>query len=61
MLRTGRYIAPNDGRTASMKEGQLLTPEQLDRIARMLENGMKNVGDITKSEILQIRASINAL
>lgn len=61
MLRTGRYIAPNDGRKASMKEGQLLTPEQLDRIARMLENGMKNVGDITKSEILQIRASINAL
>lgn len=61
MLRTGRYIAPTDGRTATMKEGQLLTKAQLDNISRMLENGMKNVNNITKSEIQQIRASINAL
>lgn len=61
MLRTGRYIAPTDGRTATMKEGQLLTQSQLDNISRMLENGMKNVNNITKSEIQQIRASINAL
>lgn len=61
MLRTGRYIAPTDGRKATMKEGQLLTKSQLDNISRMLENGMKNVNNITKSEILQIRASINAL
>ena len=61
MLRTGRYIAPTDGRKATMKEGQLLTKSQLDNISRMLENGMKNVNNITKSEIQQIRASINAL
>lgn len=61
MLRTGRYIAPTDGRKATMKEGQLLTQSQLDNISRMLENGMKNVNNITKSEIQQIRASINAL
>ena len=61
MLRTGRYIAPTDGRRATMKEGQLLTQAQLDKISRMLENGMKNVNNITKSEIQQIRASINAL
>ena len=61
MLRTGRYIAPTDGRKATMKEGQLLTQSQLDKISRMLENGMKNVNNITKSEIQQIRASINAL
>ena len=61
MLRTGRYIAPTDGRKATMKEGQLLTKAQLDNISRMLENGMKNVNNITKSEIQQIRASINAL
>ena len=61
MLRTGRYIAPTDGRKATMKEGQLLTQSQLDNISRMLENGMKNVNNITKSEIQQIRTSINAL
>ena len=61
MLRTGRYIAPTDGRKATMKEGQLLTKAQLDNISRMLENGMKNVNIITKSEIQQIRTSINAL
>ena len=61
MLRTGRYIAPTDGRKATMKEGQLLTKAQLDNISRMLENGMKNVNNITKSEIQQIRTSINAL
>ena len=61
MLRTGRYIAPTDGRKATMKEGQLLTQSQLNNISRMLENGMKNVNNITKSEIQQIRASINAL
>ena len=61
MLRTGRYIAPTDGRKATMKEGQLLTKSQLDNISRMLENGMKSVNNITKSEIQQIRTSINAL
>lgn len=61
MLRTGRYIAPTDGRKATMKEGQLLTQTQLETVSRMLENGMKNVNNITKSEIQQIRTSINAL
>lgn len=61
MLRTGRYIAPTDGRTATMKEGQVLTKTQLETVSRMLENGMKNVNNITKSEIQQIRTSINAL
>lgn len=61
MLRTGRYIAPTDGRKATMKEGQVLTQTQLETVSRMLENGMKNVNNITKSEIQQIRTSINAL
>ena len=61
MLRTGRYIAPTDGRKATMKEGQLLTKAQLETVSRMLENGMKNVNNITKSEIQQIRTSINSL
>ena len=61
ILRTGRYIAPTDGRAPSMKEGKVLTQTQLETVSRMLENGMKNVNNITKSEIQQIRASINAL
>ena len=61
MLRTGRYIAPTDGRKATMKEGKVLTQTQLETVSRMLENGMKNVNNITKSEIQQIRTSINAL
>ena len=61
ILRTGRYIAPTDGRAPSMKEGHVLTQTQLETVSRMLENGMKNVNNITKSEIQQIRASINAL
>ena len=61
MLRTGRYLAPTDGRKATMKEGQVLTKTQLETVSRMLENGMKNVNNITKSEIQQIRTSINAL
>ena len=61
ILRTGRYIAPTDGRAPSMKEGKVLTQTQLETVSRMLENGMKNVNNITKSEIQQIRTSINAL
>lgn len=61
MLRTGRYIAPTDGQTPVMKEGQVLTQTQLENVSRRLENGMKTVNNITKSEIQQIRTSINAL
>ena len=61
MLRTGRYIAPTDGQTPVMKEGQVLTQTQLENVSRRLENGMKTENNITKSEIQQIRTSINAL
>ena len=39
-----------------MKEGQVLTQTQLETVSRMLENGMKNVNNITKSEIQQIHS-----
>lgn len=61
MLRTGRYIAPNDGRKAAMAEGTKLTKEQLDTIARKLENGMKAVNAIIKEEIQQSTRAIEAL
>ena len=34
MIQTGRYIAPVDGRRASMQNGQLLTPDQIKRLSQ---------------------------
>ena len=61
MLRTGRYIAPNDGRKASMKEGTVLSQDQLTRISTMLQNGMRTSNTIIKEQIQQTRTAINSL
>jgi hypothetical protein len=61
MLRTGRYIAPNDGRKATMAEGTLLTEAQKQRLAQQLENGLKTTNSIVRSEIDQTTKAINAL
>ena len=61
MLRTGKYIAPNDGRKASMAEGTVLTADQKARIAKQLENGLKTSNSIIASEIKQTTKAINAL
>ena len=61
MLRTGRYIAPNDGRNASMKEGTVLSQEQLTRISTMLQNGMRSSNTIIKEQIQQTRTAIDSL
>lgn len=61
MLRTGRYIAPNDGRKAAMAEGTILTDAQKQRIAQQLENGLKTANSIVRSEIDQTTKAINAL
>ena len=61
MLRTGRYIAPNDGRKASMAEGTILTDAQKQAIAKQLENGLKTANSIVRSEIDQTTKAINAL
>lgn len=61
MLRTGRYIAPNDGRKASMQEGQVLTDAQKKRIASMLESGMQKLNGFVRDEITQTTSAIDAL
>lgn len=61
MLRTGRYIAPNDGRKPSMAEGTVLSQRQLETISVMLQNGMKSTNTIVKEEIIQTKNAINAL
>ena len=62
MLMTGRYIAPGagSGLKASMKEGQLLTPDQIRRIEGMLQNGMKTIVSLTGNELKQTGKAIDA-
>lgn len=60
MLMTGRYISPGDGRSSGgMKDGQLLTPEQIKRIEGMLQNGMKTIVSLTKNELDQTGKAID--
>lgn len=60
MIQTGRYIAPIDGRKASMKDGQLLTPAQIKTLERQLQNGMQNVVKLVGNEVKQTGKAINA-
>ena len=61
MIQTGRYIAPIDGRKASMQNGQLLTAEQIKRIEKQLENGMKSITSLIGNEVTQTTKAIHAV
>lgn len=63
MLRTGRYVAPIDGRSATpgLKDGDVLTAEQKKRIADQLASGMKEIAALTKNEVSAATDAINAL
>lgn len=60
MLRTGRYIAPVDGRrpTPGLKDSDKLTKEQKDRIAKQVENIISEMAGLTKNEV---KAATNAI
>ena len=60
MIQTGRYIAPVDGRKASMQNGQLLTADQITRIKGMLQNGLNNVVSLVGNEVKQTGRAIDA-
>ena len=60
MIQTGRYIAPADGRKATMQNGQLLTPEQIKTIERMLQGGLTKMTDLVKNEVDQTGKAIGA-
>jgi len=60
MIMTGRYIAPADGRKASMANGTLLSPEQIRSIEQKLQNGMKTITSLTKNELDQTGKAIDA-
>ena len=61
MLQTGRYIAPVDGRKASMQDGQKLTKAQLQTIEKQLQNGMKTVTTLIGNEVKQTGKAIDAV
>ena len=61
MIQTGRYIAPVDGRKASMQNGQLLTPEQIKGIEKQLQGGMQKVVTLIGNEVAQTGRAIDAV
>lgn len=61
MIQTGRYIAPVDGRKASMAEGQQLTKTQIQTLERQLQNGMKTVVGLVGNEVKQTGKAIDAV
>lgn len=63
MIQTGHYIAPLDGRKPApgMKDGQLLTPEQIRTLERQLQNGMKTIVGLVGNEVKQTGKAIDAV
>ncbi|MBR6417695.1 MAG: hypothetical protein IKS36_02695 [Bacteroidales bacterium] len=61
MIQTGRYIAPVDGRKASMQNGQLLTPDQIKSIEKQLQGGMQKVVTLIGNEVTQTSRAIDAV
>lgn len=61
MIRTGRYVAPLDGRKPAMENGQLLSPEQIRSIEKHLQSGMQNVVGLVGNEVKQTSKAIDAV
>lgn len=61
ILKTGRYIAPIDGRAASMADGTKLTEEQLKRVARGLEGIQQRISGYIKADVAQANKAIEAM
>jgi hypothetical protein len=61
MIRTGRYIAPIDGRRAMMQNGQLLTPGQIRALERNLQGGMQKIVSLVGNEVKQTGRAIDAV
>lgn len=61
MIQTRRYIAPMDGRRASMQNGQLLSDAQIKNIERQLQGGMQKLTGLIGNEVKQTNRAINAV
>lgn len=62
MLMTGRWISAGDGRKSplGLKDGDLLTPEQIKTLERQLQGGMNKIVSLTKNELDQTGKAIDA-
>ena len=71
MIQTGRYIAPLVGNNQSvfswtknpvgLKEGQMLTPEQIKGFEQQLRKGTEKIVDLMTNEITQTSNAIEAV
>lgn len=63
MIQTRRYIAPMDGSQGipGMKNGQLLSEEQVKQIESDLQNGIQRVVDLITNEVQQSTNAIDAV
>ena len=61
MIQTGRYIAPVDGRRASMANGTMLTPDQIRSIEQKLQHGLTKIVTLTSNEVKQTGRAIDAV
>jgi hypothetical protein len=66
MIQTGRYIAPQDGRTNAvfngrvMQNGDKLTAGQIRAMEKQLSNGMQSVTKLVGNEVKQTGKAIDA-
>lgn len=61
MIQTRRYIAPVDGRRASMANGTVLSDAQVRSLEQKLQNGMQKVVDLLGNEVKQAGRAIDAV
>jgi hypothetical protein len=60
MIQTGRYIAPVDGRKSAMKDGQLLSKDQIKNLEKHLQSGMQSIVHLHSNEVKQTGRAIDA-
>jgi len=62
MIMTGKFIEAGDGRKSpiGLKNGDILSPEQIRILERQLQNGMNKIVSLTKNELGQTGKAIDA-
>lgn len=60
ILNTGKWIGAPGANNMGLKDGQVLTPAQLQVIQRMLENGTKTLINLTGNEVKQAGKTVDA-
>ena len=63
MLRTGRWVGAIDGRKSplGLKDGDILTKAQKDRITKQLESAIMELAGLTRKEVVRANDAIDKL